>query len=343
MNVHIVGAGAIGGLLGAHLHRAGHRVTLVDANEAHVRAINERGLRIVGKEEFTVEVPAITPEQFEGDLGVVLLAVKSVHTSDAMSFVAPRLAQDGYVVSLQNGLEEYEIAESIGRERTIGALVTFGGFYEEPGTIRFVGTGTLSLGEIDGSITPRIGALAEALSTAHEVEVTDNIMGHLWSKTVIAAPYFATALADRDVPELFQDPSRLPVFSELAAEVADVAAAEGVEVVAVDGFDPSAFTERGFSREGMRRSWDAQIDYWLSNTQYRTGVWRDLAVHHRKTEVDRILTPVRDRARVRHIEVPVLSALIDAVHEAELGRRALGTEVLDELEAVGRDRIGRFS
>src|SRR5262245_59674274 len=103
MQITIVGAGAIGGSIGAHLARAGLPVTLCDASVEHVAAINRRGLAIQGwAENFSVKVPAILPDGLRDPLEVVLLAVKAQHTATAMDTIAPLLADDGVVVSLQN-------------------------------------------------------------------------------------------------------------------------------------------------------------------------------------------------------------------------------------------------
>jgi branched-chain amino acid transport system permease protein len=95
--------GAIGGTIGAHLIRAGHTVTFVDAAEDHVRAINARGLTIEGTTgSFTVRAPAITPTELRGPLGMVFLAVKTMHTDIAAREIGPHLAPGGAVVSMQS-------------------------------------------------------------------------------------------------------------------------------------------------------------------------------------------------------------------------------------------------
>src|SRR6185312_613436 len=94
------------------------------------------GLAIEGPvEAFTIEAPAVSPEELPDELHAVLLAVKSQHTGDALAAIAPRLADDGFVVSLQNGVNEPEIAAQIGERRTVGAFVNFGADYLEPGRI----------------------------------------------------------------------------------------------------------------------------------------------------------------------------------------------------------------
>ena len=124
MNITIVGAGAIGGTLGAYLARAGVPVRLVDTDSSHVAAMNERGLTIRGfAEAFTVPVHALTPERLEGPVETVLLAVKAQHTAEAVRVLQPHLTADSVVVSVQNGLCERVIADIIGPERTLGCFV----------------------------------------------------------------------------------------------------------------------------------------------------------------------------------------------------------------------------
>src|ERR1700738_5369816 len=114
MKFTIVGAGAVGGSLGAFLARAGHEVVLVDNVAEHVRAINTHGLQLDGVETFTVCLPAVVPEEMHAPLGAVVVAVKSHHTEAAIAPIGPLLAADEYVVSLQNGLEEPKIARAVG-------------------------------------------------------------------------------------------------------------------------------------------------------------------------------------------------------------------------------------
>jgi 2-dehydropantoate 2-reductase len=136
MRVLVWGAGAMGGTIGAYLARCGHDVVLVDQARDHVDAINRRGLQITGPvDEFTVRVPALSPETVIGEFETALLCVKAHNTAQAIRQLAPHVAPSGYVVSIQNGLNELVIAEVIGHERTIGAFVNFGA-EELPQTMR---------------------------------------------------------------------------------------------------------------------------------------------------------------------------------------------------------------
>src|SRR5215211_6276842 len=100
----IIGAGAIGSIVGAALAETGHSITFVDVNADHIAAIREGGLRLSGFRDTIVRSPAYLPGELKQPLDRVLLAVKSPHTGKALESIAPLLADDGYVVSLQNGL-----------------------------------------------------------------------------------------------------------------------------------------------------------------------------------------------------------------------------------------------
>ncbi len=122
MQITIVGAGAIGGTVGAFLDRQGEDVLLVDEVKEHVDAINARGLTITGRVEFTPAVRAVTPGELSGQLGWVFLAVKAQHTESALQAITPRLGPQGVVVSLQNGFNEvdYHVGELVRRGRARG-------------------------------------------------------------------------------------------------------------------------------------------------------------------------------------------------------------------------------
>jgi 2-dehydropantoate 2-reductase len=179
MRYAVVGAGAIGGTVGARLARGGHEVLLCDTDAEHVAAINRDGLSIEGPvEQFRVWLPAVTPEGLPPRLGVVLLAVKAHHTAEAMEEIEPRLAADGFVVSLQNGLNEGLIAEAVGADRVVGAFVNFGADVVAPGRNLVGNRATFRIGELDGHVSAREEALADEIDDA---EATAYVLGSLWS------------------------------------------------------------------------------------------------------------------------------------------------------------------
>jgi len=216
----IWGAGAIGGTIGAYLARAGCDVTVVDTVVEHVHAITRSGLRVTGPiDEFTVRVPAFTAQTLTGAWNTIVLATKAHHTDAAVRALQPHLAEDGCVVSAQNGLNEIAIAEVVGAARTVGAFVNFGADYIEPGVIHYGGRGAVVVGEIDGQITPRATAIRDAWRHLDPRAIaTPNIWGYLWGKEAYGAMLFATALTNDSIADALATPRYQPLYIALARE-----------------------------------------------------------------------------------------------------------------------------
>lgn len=335
MQVTIVGSGAIGGSVGAFLARAGHDVTMVDTDAAHVQGMQERGLTLKGKAEFTVPVKACLPEELNGPLGVVFLCVKAMHTESAMATIAPLLAEDGYVLSLQNGLEEPKIAARVGKARTIGAFINFTADYHGPAEIMYGGPAAFVIGELDGAVTPRLRQLAGALEVIQSIELSDNVQGYLWGKLSLASPLFATACVDADVADLLADPRWRTLFANCSAEVVAVAEAAGVRCVGFDGYDPAVMRcSEPRNWDGIHASWLKYKEYWDTSLKKRTGIWRDLAVRKRTTEVEWQITPVIEVGASHGHALPLNRAIREMIREIEKGTRAMDWSNLEELEAL---------
>ena len=340
LRVAVVGAGAIGGTVGAYLVRAGHHVTFVDVVPEHVAAIRERGLRIEGPiDAFSVRAPAYAPDEVPGSFDTVFLCVKAHATEAAARGTLPFLADDGVVVSLQNGLNELVIAEVVGAERTMGCFVNFGADYLEPGVIHYGGRGAFVLGELDGRDTPRLRAVHAAVRAFEpDAVVTPNIFGYLWSKLAVGSMIFATALTDDGIADCYAMPAYRPLFAAIAREVLGVAQAHGVALEPFDGFDPSAFLP-GVAPEVTERSLDAMVAFNRRSAKTHSGVWRDLAVRKRKTEGEAQLGPIPRQAAAAGRAAPLVERILELVCEVEDGARPRGRANLDDLERVRRERV----
>jgi 2-dehydropantoate 2-reductase len=318
----IWGAGAIGGTLGAYWARAGLDVLMVDIVEEHVKACRTSGLRITGPvEEFTQVVPAVTPAALSGTFDVVVLAVKAQATQAAAEQLRPFLSPDGFVLSAQNGLNEIAIAKVVGPERTMGCFVNFGADWHGPGEILFGNRGAVVVGEIDGSIRDRTRLMHERLKVFEpDAILTENIWGYLWGKLAYGAMLFATALTPDSMTANFDDPRRFVVFDRLAREVMAAAKARGVKPVGFNGFDPECFAP-GAPEAGARASVAALAEFNRYTAKSHSGVWRDLAIRKRRTEVGAQIGIIDALAKEAGIETPVLRRLVGLIHDIEEGRR----------------------
>jgi 2-dehydropantoate 2-reductase len=214
--VSIVGAGAVGGYVGAHMARAGVDVVLVDAWAEHVQAIRQGGLRVEGMDGAgsvhaavrALHVHEVQQLVREPAFDAAFIAVKSYDTAWATQLVAPFLAASGCAVSLQNSINEPAIAAIVGWERTLGVSVSaLAAELVEPGRIvRHSPLGDshkpgMRVGEPHGQVTRRAERIAEWLALGDTCKVTSNLWGERWSKLTINAmrngPCAFTAMSGR--------------------------------------------------------------------------------------------------------------------------------------------------
>lgn len=333
MRLVIWGAGAIGGTLGAYLARAGHDVMFVDQAREHVEAMNTFGLKITGPiDEFVVDATACTPDALQGDFETILLCTKAQHTQTATTTLKPHLRHDGCVVSVQNGLNELVIQEIVGIERTVGAFINFGADYLEPGVIHFGGRGAVVLGEIDGQMTPRIERLRRMLLDfdANAI-ITDNIWGYLWGKQAYGAMLYVTALTNESIADALADARFSDLYVTIAQEVLCVAQALRVNPESFNGFNAAAFLPSA-DLDTAARSMDEMVAFNRKSAKTHSGIWRDLAVRRRRTEVGAYDVVVAEAERLG-IPVPLTTRMIEMIHEIEDGNRAQDVSNLDELKA----------
>jgi 2-dehydropantoate 2-reductase len=330
--VLIWGAGAIGGTLGAAFIRAGEEVIFVDNVQAHVDAINEKGLKIVGPIfEDTVKARAYMPDELEGVFERSFLCVKAHHTEDAARDMVEHIASDGYIVSAQNGLNERVISRIAGQNRVVGCFVNFGADYLEPGVVQYSGHGAAVIGELDGRFSDRAEDIYQLMKSLEpKALITSNIWGFLWGKLVYGTLLFGTALTDDSIADVFADETARPVLRKLALEVATVAAINNIQPEPFDGFDPVAFGPLA-TPEQTDKSFDDMVVHNRKSAKSHSGIWRDLAVRKRKTEVDAQVLPVVEIGLETHVPTPLTARLVEMIHEIEDGKRPLSRANLDEL------------
>jgi 2-dehydropantoate 2-reductase len=229
MKIVMMGSGGVGGYYGARLQQAGHEVAFV-ARGAHAEAMRKNGLRIrseLGDAQLSVRVLE-DPAQ-AGATDLVVIAVKLWDTEDAARAVArvPRAA----VVSLQNGVDKDEVlAGALGRDRVLGGVTHIGAVIAEPGVIAQTGKlQRITLGELDGSSTPRLQAIADAFRSAGvETVVSDDIRRVTWEKFVfLSALSGLTALTRKPIGEVRANPATRSLLLEALREAVAVARAEG--------------------------------------------------------------------------------------------------------------------
>ena len=253
MHFLIAGAGAIGGYLGACLARAGHDVTLF-ARGPHLRAIKERGLTVLsGDGDFHVD-PRVTGDLAQaGPADVIVLGVKAHSLTQLAPQLRPLIGANTSVVSTQNGVPwwYFQVGESelaglrlesidpggiigaaIDPARVVGSIVYFGAEIASPGVIHHTEGNRISLGEPDGSRSPRCRAIAEALIQAGlRCPVTTRIRNEIWVKLLGNVAFNPiSALTRATLAGMARDPDVCSLVRSIMTEVAAVANKLGVEI-----------------------------------------------------------------------------------------------------------------
>jgi len=237
-SIAVLGAGAVGGFFGAMLARAGHPVTLI-ARQAHAQAIERDGLRLqmAGRVE-SIRVPARTDIAAVAGADLVLFCVKSTNTELAAREMAPHLADDALVLSLQNGVENAATIARHVRQAVVPAVVYVATAMPEPGLVAHHGRGDLVIGPIDAraaqdaALTQRLQALVDLFASAQvPVRISADVMGELWSKLMVNCAYNAiSGIAQAAYGKLAALGEVRELQETVVREVVALARAEGVNL-----------------------------------------------------------------------------------------------------------------
>jgi len=235
--IAIVGCGAMGTVLGAYLTKGGLDVDMVDAYAPHVDALNKKGAQIVGSGAITVPVKAILPEQMQGPYDLVFLMTKQLANGQVLPKILPCLSEEGVVCTLQNGVPEPFVAELIGKERTIGGAIQWGATFVGPGVSKVTSNleykcahdiTLFTVGEMDGSITPRLQKVAHVLEHMGKTDISANLMDTRWRKLVAnCCGSGMSAATGSSFGPVINDPRALECMAKLGREVALCAEAAG--------------------------------------------------------------------------------------------------------------------
>ena len=231
MKVLILGAGGVGGFLGALLARAGHELLFIDREQRHVDAINRSGLKVSGQESFTIQARATArpAREFWSSADLLILATKNIDSREALASI--EALDVGWATSIQNGLDVHDgLIARFGKERVFGMITLISGSLRAPGeVIGFRGERATFLGELDGQQTTRLAELAEQLSLAGlKVVLPDHIDSVRWTKMVWWIPLVVLpAITRLTWGEAFVQPDLATLYTRIERECAEVASSFG--------------------------------------------------------------------------------------------------------------------
>jgi 2-dehydropantoate 2-reductase len=303
MKIAILGAGAMGSVLGALLHKGGNQVTLIEVSRPTIEAVRKRGLIIQHKADNQQTVHLQITDQ-PADIGVVdllLVFVKCYHTEAAVKNALPILGPHTTVLSLQNGWGNGpRIANLVGKERVVLGVCYHSATVLAPGHVLHAGQGKTFMGELNGSDSTRLYGIVKTFNDAGiAVEPSGHVLKEIWSKLALNVANLPTSSAIRVTADhLLDTPEMQELMKDLLREVVAVANAQAI---------PLDFNER----------WDAitgQLRKLAPNTK---GSMLQDVENRRQTEIDVMCGAIVEAGARLNIPTPYNRAMIGLIKGLE--------------------------
>lgn len=339
MHVVIAGAGGIGGAIAGEAALGGSNVSVIDAWPDHVEAIRADGLRLLGpgpEDDRKVRLPVwhTSESQQVAPIDVLVLAAKAFDNQWLTPLLAPRLADSAIVISAQNGVNEALLAEMLGPERVIGAVVLFPAEIAGPGQVRLDWRATLQIGELDGTRTDRLERVSSVLGPGIDVVVSENIWGAIWSKLVMnCMSNPVNAVIGGRARDCREQPGPRRISLACGSEAVAVGQARGYRIEPVSGIEAERILVGGAGGPGaadLAAEWEATA---AELGDVRGSMPTDIE-RGRKTEIESFSGFVSQEGRRLGIPTPLNNAVYEMVREIEAGTRSPGPHNLEELLSV---------
>lgn len=330
-----VGAGAVGGYVGGHLARAGEDVTLIDPWPDHIEQIKQHGIHLSGTQgEHTVRVKALHLHEvqrlFAQPVDIAFICTKSYDTEWATMLIKQYLAPGGFVVSLQNSINEERIANIVGWGKVVGCIASTIGVdaYQAGHVIRTVQPGgsaytVFRVGEVHGRITSRVQELVRMLSAVDSAKATANLWGERWSKlTVNAMGNGISACTGMSSKAMIESDTARRVSIRLAGEAIRIGHALGYTLESIRGVPPEQWVAAAggdaVAGEEIERAMLLALSRMSDEGRPSTG--QDM-LKGRRTEIEFINGLVSAKGDEVGIPAPTHAALTRLVRQVERGER----------------------
>lgn len=318
MRLCIYGAGAMGTVLGAYLARAGVSVDLVSRNRAHVEALRLRGAKIVGKANFVQPVTAYLPEELSEPYDLIFLMTKQRDNAKTAESLKSLLQEDGAICTLQNGLPEPVIAETMGADRTYGCAAVWGANLSEPGVAELTSDNlSFSLGAF-GKDASKLQKISEILSHMGRVYEEPNLIGARWAKLMINAAFSSLSVITGStfgvVAKRFRSRK---IALAILQECIDVADAAGIRIAPLQGHDLAKLLDQ---KTAVKKCFSfAILPLCMKNHRdLVSGMLLDLK-RGRRTEIDYINGVVCEYGKKFDVATPYNDRAVELVHDIENG------------------------
>jgi 2-dehydropantoate 2-reductase len=321
MKLAIYGAGSLGTILGAYISRAGVPVDLINRNKAHVEALQSKGARVVGTVQFTQQVTACTPAEMSGRYDIIFLMTKQQNNAETVQMLKDYLADDGVLVTFQNGLPEMQIAKVLGEERVLGCTVAWGATMQGPGICELTSSPdaiSFSLGAVSQKRSGHFAKVKELLEHMGTVEVEENFIGTRWSKLLINAAFSGmSAVLGCTFGEAAGPKESRRIVQKLIKECIDVCRAGGIRIEPVQGKDIVKLLDYS---NPLKRAFAFMIIPVAirKHAKLKASMLQDIE-KGKLTEVDAINGAVSDYGRMVGCPTPANDKVVEIIHRIEKG------------------------
>ena len=330
MRAAIYGAGSLGTILGAYITKAGASIDLINRNKAHVEALQSKGAQVTGTVEFTQPVTAYTPDQMTGVYDIIFLMTKQQHNAEVVAMLKDYLAEDGVLVTFQNGLPEVQIAEVLGDERVLGCTVAWGATMQSPGVCELTSEPdalSFSLGSISEKRSKHFDKVKELLEHMGTVDVEENFLGTRWSKLLINASFSGmSAVLGCTFGEAAGQKESRRVVQALIKECIDVCRVGGIRIEPVQGKDIVKLLDYSGAVKKAISFFIIPIAI-RKHAKLKASMLQDLE-KGKLTEVDAINGAVSAYGRKVNFPTPANDMVVDIIHRIEKGELKPGFDNL---------------
>lgn len=318
MRIAIMGAGSLGTVIGALVSQKYTDTILIDVYQEHVDALNQNGATGVGLYEFNLPVKACTPDQMEGKFDYVFYLAKATANDIALNQLLPHLHEKSVVCTLQNGLPEDDVAEYVGKERTVGGTVGWGATFQSPGVTKVttlkekIEKAAFEVGEIDGKVTDRIKQVKEILDCVGHTTIETNLIGARWTKLFVNSTFSGMSAAlGCTYGDVLDNPKALDCAAYTANEVMKTAKILGIKMEPWQGID---VTKVMFDKkEEIPDRYPIIFDIFSPHRQVQASMLNDMQRGNFSTEIDSINGKVVLYGKKAGVETPFNSKIVEIV------------------------------
>ena len=322
MRAAIYGAGSLGTILGAYITKNGGEIELINRNKAHVEALRSNGATVIGTVNFTQKVKAYTPDEMSGRYDIIFLMTKQQHNGEVVAFLKDYLAEDGVIVTLQNGIPELLIGEIVGEERVLGCTVAWGATMKEPGVCELTSAPdslTFSLGSLQAQPNKHLNDVKALLELMGPVEIDRNFIGSRWSKLLINSAFSGmSAVLGCTFGEAAGNKVSRRVVQALIKECIDVCTAGNIRIEPVQGKDIVKLLD-------YKNSIKKAFSFFIipiairKHALLKASMLQDLE-KGKKCEVDAINGVVSAFGRKVGVPTPMNDTVVNVIHQIEDGK-----------------------